>query len=117
MTPSDRPCGPSGRREVAGRCRGIVKTARRPPAGRRADRNGGSAQGFRTALRVARDALLSDHGHRHAPRALPKTLGQAVPMGHYHHESLSPLLGIRRDHNAIATWVGLDAMCGGIPCE
>ncbi len=85
--------------------RGIVKAARRPPTGRMADRGGGAAQGFRTALRVARDAP-----HRHAPRALPKTLASCP------YESLSPLLGIRRDNSAISTWVELDAMCGGIPC-
>ena len=49
--------------------RDIVKALRRPPTGRMADRNGGLAQGFRTALRAARDAP-----HRHAPRAMPKTL-------------------------------------------
>ena len=68
--------------------RDIVKTARRPPTGRMADRIGGLAQGFRTALRGARDALIAIHGHRHAPRAWPKTLGNRL------YESISRTFGI-----------------------
>ena len=40
MTYRDRPCGSSGRREAEA-MRDIVKAFRRPPTGRRGDRNGG----------------------------------------------------------------------------
>ncbi len=66
MTHRDRPCGPSGRREAAGDAARIGKAFRRPPTGRRADRNGGLprlsdgvARGFRCPA-SPRHALLAE---------------------------------------------------------
>ena len=83
MTHRDRSCGPSGRSQVRGRC---GASSRPCDALRRAawPTETAAFQGFRTALRAARDAP-----HRHAPRALPKTLGNRL------YESILRTFGIK----------------------
>ncbi len=81
MTPRDRPCGPSGRREVAGDVghRQDFPTPSDGPHGRpqrrlaKAFDQGGGQR--RARLAMSRIATT------HAPCRKP---WQAVPMGHYH---------------------------------
>ena len=56
MTHRDRPCGPSGRRMAAGDVGLIGKAFRRPPTGRRGDRNGGLSRLSDGVARVSRYA-------------------------------------------------------------
>ncbi len=82
MTHRDRAGDPPGRREAAGDAG--HRQGFPTPSGGSPARPEAASQGFRTASRMACDAL-----HRRATRSLPKTLGSRL------YGSLSALLGIR----------------------